>query len=202
MDVCEILKELRKIKDVAMATVDHYGNPQIRIIDVMAVEDNCLYFLTARGKNFYQEIIKSKRVAISAVNKDYVSIRLNGFVERVIDQEYWRDRIFNDNPSMNNVYPGQSQKILEVFCIKEGEVEVFDLSKTPIQRYQYDMQGNTIFRNGYLINEACIGCGQCKQQCPQQCIESAEVYKIKQLHCLHCGLCHEVCPVGAIKKVG
>lgn len=80
-------------------------------------------FLTARGKNFYQEIIKSKRVAISAVNEDYVSIRLNGFVERVIDQEYWRDRIFNDNPSMNNVYPGQSQKILEVFVLKKVKLK-------------------------------------------------------------------------------
>lgn len=54
MKVNDYLNELRKIKDVAMATVDSDGYPQIRIIDVMAVENNNLYFLTARGKNFYR----------------------------------------------------------------------------------------------------------------------------------------------------
>ena len=44
MNVIESLQELRKIKDVAMATVDCYGNPQVRIIDIMIVENNCLYF--------------------------------------------------------------------------------------------------------------------------------------------------------------
>lgn len=202
MNVNESLKELRKIKDVAMATVDCNGNPQVRIIDIMIVENNYLYFLTARGKNFYQELITNKRVAISAVNENYIGIRLNGIVERVEAQDYWRNRIFDDNPSMNNVYPGKSRKILDVFCIKEGEVEIFDLSVTPIERYQYDLQGNVICKCGYLISEACVSCGLCKQECPQQCIESAKVYKIKQNHCLHCGLCYEVCPIGAIKKVG
>ena len=202
MDVNGCLKELRKIKDVAMATVDSCGNPQVRIIDIMIIENNCLYFLTARGKNFYQELIMSKKVAITAVNENYVSIRLNGIVEKVIEQDYWRNRIFDDNPSMNNVYPGQSQKILDVFCIKEGEVEVFDLSVTPIERYQYDLQGKIINKNGYLISEACISCGRCKKECPQQCIESAKIYQIKQNHCLHCGLCYEICPVRAIEKVG
>ena len=37
MKVNDYLNELRKIKDVAMATVDSDGYPQIRIIDVMAV---------------------------------------------------------------------------------------------------------------------------------------------------------------------
>ena len=37
MKVNDYLNELRKIKDVAMATVDGDGYPQIRIIDVMAV---------------------------------------------------------------------------------------------------------------------------------------------------------------------
>lgn len=56
MKVNDYLNELRKIKDVAMATVDSDGYPQIRIIDVMAVENNNLYFLTARGEKLLSRI--------------------------------------------------------------------------------------------------------------------------------------------------
>lgn len=202
MNVNEALKELRSIKDVAMATVDNYGNPQVRIIDVMAVEDNCLYFLIARGKHFYQELVTNNKVAITAVNENYLAIRLNGVVEKVIDQEFWLTKIFNDNRSMSDVYPGNSRNILEVFCIHQGELEVFDLSKTPIERYSYDLQGEEIFNHGYQIDETCICCNRCKQGCPQQCIKSGKIYMIEQSHCLHCGLCYEKCPVEAIKKVG
>ncbi|MEI3293542.1 MAG: pyridoxamine 5'-phosphate oxidase family protein [Thomasclavelia ramosa] len=74
MKVNDYLNELRKIKDVAMATVDSDGYPQIRIIDVMAVENNNLYFLTARGKNFYQELLDKNFVSLVALTKDYASI--------------------------------------------------------------------------------------------------------------------------------
>ena len=35
MNKAQILQELRKIKDVAFATVDSEGRPQVRIIDVI-----------------------------------------------------------------------------------------------------------------------------------------------------------------------
>ena len=61
MNVNECLKILRQIKDVAFATVDEKGYPQIRIIDVMIVEDEKLYFCTARGKKFYKQLIREER---------------------------------------------------------------------------------------------------------------------------------------------
>ena len=57
MNVQRCLDILREIKDVAFATVDENGFPQIRIIDVMIVENEKLYFCTARGKDFYHQII-------------------------------------------------------------------------------------------------------------------------------------------------
>ena len=202
MKVNDYLNELRKIKDVAMATVDSDGYPQIRIIDVMAVENNNLYFLTARGKNFYQELLDKNFVSLVALTKDYGSIRLKGKVKKVSNQKEWLEKIFIDNPSMNEVYPGDSRNILEVFCIFDGEIEIFDLSKVPIERSQYDLCDNRIFNKGYLISNRCIACDRCKRECPQQCIKSGSKYKIMQDHCLHCGLCYENCPVRAIEKVG
>ncbi len=40
----ECLQILREIKDVAFATVDKDGQPQVRIIDVMLVEDGKMHF--------------------------------------------------------------------------------------------------------------------------------------------------------------
>ena len=52
MNVQDCLRILRDVKDVAFATVDEKGLPQIRMIDVMLTENEKIYFCTARGKDF------------------------------------------------------------------------------------------------------------------------------------------------------
>lgn len=78
MNTQKCLEILRKIKDVAFATVDEFGMPQVRIIDVMIIEEEKLYFCTARGKDFYQQVSNNSNVAVTAMNKDYQMVRLNG----------------------------------------------------------------------------------------------------------------------------
>ena len=56
MEVQHYFDLLREIRDTAMATVAEDGTPRIRIIDTMLVKDEKLYFLTARGKEFYREV--------------------------------------------------------------------------------------------------------------------------------------------------
>lgn len=52
MNAQKCLEILRKIKDVSFATVDEKWLPQVRIIDVMIVEDEKLYFVLPEGKIF------------------------------------------------------------------------------------------------------------------------------------------------------
>ncbi len=59
--------DTQEIKDVAFATVDDRGMPQVRIIDVMLVEDEKLYFCTARGKEFYHQLMVSGYTAITGI---------------------------------------------------------------------------------------------------------------------------------------
>ena len=120
MNVSTCLNILREIKDVAFATVDENNQPQVRIIDVMLVEDSKLYFCTARGKDFYKQLKNQPYVAITGMNKEYQMVRLNGLVKRLENQKYWIDRIFKHNSSMNDVYPNESRDILEAFCLEEG----------------------------------------------------------------------------------
>ena len=199
MNVQRCLDILREIKDVAFATVDENGFPQIRIIDVMIVENEKLYFCTARGKDFYHQIITNGQVAITGMNKEFQMVRLNGKAEKLEENKKWMDRIFEENPSMNAVYPDESRYVLEVFCIEKGDVEFFDLGKEPIVRESFTL-GNTMAKEaGFLITDSCIHCGKCERICPQKCIIDC---KINQKHCLHCGLCAEECPVNAIIKRG
>lgn len=194
------LSMLRKIKSVTMSTVGRDGLPQARIIDVMLVENNSLYFCTARGKDFYAELLEGKTVAIVGMTANYEMIRLSGNAVHLSDQKSLIDKIFLNNPVMNDVYPGETRYILEPFCINSGSLEYFDISSNPVYR-AYDSFGNiapTV--KGFEITGDCIACGICAKECPQKCIESRHTYTIRQEHCLHCGLCYETCPVKAIKR--
>lgn len=198
MTLNECIKILREIKDVAFATVDEYGKPQIRIIDIMLVESEKVYFCTARGKEFYKQLIASGEVAVTGMNSSYQMLRLNGKARKLDNQKMWIDRIFRENPSMNSVYPDDSRYVLEPFCIDNGEAEFFDLSTKPIVRQSFAINSSTLKEKGYIITDDCISCGKCERLCPQKCIND---YKINQTHCLHCGLCYEQCPVGAINQL-
>lgn len=171
----QCLQILRTVKDVAFASVDAQGDPQVRIIDVMLIEEERLYFCTARGKDFYQQLIAHPRIAIVGMNKDFQMVCLSGEARHLDDQKYWIDRIFAENPSMCDVYPGDSRYILEAFCIDAGELSFFDLGRAPIEREQLPLGDGTPALNGFVIQDA---------------------------HCLHCGLCQERCPMQAIKKRG
>ena len=109
------------------------------------------------------------------MNKDFQMVRLSGEARHLDDQKYWIDRIFSENPSMCDVYPGDSRYILEAFCIDTGELSFFDLGRSPIEREQLPLGDGTPSLNGFVIQDA---------------------------HCLHCGLCRERCPMQAIKKRG
>lgn len=198
----ECLQILRDIKDVAFATVDDKGMPHVRIIDVMLVEEEKLNFCTARGKDFYRQLKNLPRTEITGMNREYQMVRLFGKVKRLTDQKQWIDRIFRENPSMNDVYPGESRYILEPFCVEEGQIEFFDLGKTPIYRESFTTGAAEKQEKGFEITDACIGCGKCKRNCPRQCITEGIPFVISREHCLHCGLCFENCPVKAIQRRG
>ena len=200
MNIEKCLEMLREIKGCAFATVDETGSPQVRVIDVMLVEDGALYFCTARGKDFYRQLISDGRVAITGLNRDWQTVRLTGTAHPMHDQREWIDRIFEANPSMNSIYPGESRYILEPFCICEGKLEFFDLGTEPIYRESFALGAGRVTPKGFEITGACIGCGLCAECCPQQCINPGSPFVIAQEHCLHCGLSAENCPAEAISR--
>lgn len=196
----DCLEQVREVIDGVLSTVDENGNSQSRIIDIMHIDEDTIYFLTARGKNVYKEIINHPQ--ISYVNlKDNKSVRINGIAKKLDDQKKWIDLMFEENPFMNNVYPGESRYILEPFKVVSGEIEYFDLTQKPIFRQSFKINDEMISEKGYVITEKCIECGLCAKMCPQKIISEGKPYIISKDNCLHCGLCYENCPAKAIKKL-
>lgn len=50
----------------------------------------------------------------------------------------------------------------------------------------------------YVINEDCIACGTCIDECPVEAISEGDIYHIDPEICTDCGTCAEVCPTEAI----
>lgn len=71
-------------------------------------------------------------VAVTGMNREFQMVRLEGKAEKLPEQKKWIDKIFEENPVMNDVYPGDSRYILEPFCIDNGQIEFFDLGKSPL----------------------------------------------------------------------
>lgn len=49
----------------------------------------------------------------------------------------------------------------------------------------------------YKINDSCIACGACAQECPVGAISEGDIYVIDPNICIDCGVCASVCPVSA-----
>ena len=199
-----VVDEIHTTIVTIVATVDNEGLPVTAAIDMMDCDENSLYFLTAKGKGFYDRLIKRGFLALTAMKgKDTMSSVAVSIRGRVRELGYDKiTELFAKNPYMHDIYPTEeAMRALTVFQIYEGTGEWFDLSKKPIERASFTFGGAAQKPEGYFITDACIGCGSCATVCPQNCINTDSIpYGIEQDHCLHCGNCIEACPVGAVER--
>ena len=57
-DYLRILKD--EIHSTVIATIDEKGRPVTRVIDIMLTDENSLYFITAKGKAFYSQLMMAE----------------------------------------------------------------------------------------------------------------------------------------------
>lgn len=195
---------VEEIHSTVFATVDAAGHPVTCAIDMMDWDEDGLYFLTAKGKQFYDRLQADDHIAFTAMKGEdtlsCVAISVQGRA-----REIGPDRLpalFEKNPYMAKIYPDvPSRRGLTVFQIWAGSGQWFDLSKRPIQRADFAFGGEQAAHSGYFVTDRCTGCKRCLEMCPQKCIDvSGTPAVIQQAHCLHCGNCLAVCPVGAVER--
>lgn len=196
--VCE------NIHTVIMATTSENGKPVTCAIDIMDYDENGLYFLTAKGKNFYARLKNSPHIALTGLQGEStmkrIAVSVSGEVRECDKQRLLR--LLEKNPYMYEIYPTEaSRESLVAFVIFRGSCEWFDLTKKPIERFAFSFGETTVTDNGYIITDKCIGCGKCLSVCPQSCIDvTKQPARILQEHCLHCGNCYDVCPMSAVER--
>ena len=194
------LQKLKLCGVLSFATVDKKGAPQVRCISAIHYETDSLYFFTARGKEFCEELLSNGQVQILAYTRFKEMIRLSGRAVLADEQAEKISTIFAEQPYLANVYPGDTRNIGISFELKDFTIEYFNLGVNPIFRETYTVGQAQTKKKGYHIINSCIGCGICLKHCPQQCIIPGEKYTIQQEHCLHCGACCESCPVKAVTR--
>lgn len=189
------------IHSTTVATIGADGHPQTRVIGMMLWDEQSVYFLTAKGKAFYTQLMEQGFIALSAT-KDKVSISLRGKIKNIGSEKL--DEIFVKNPYMQAIYPGDTRVALEVFCLYEAEGEYFDISDPAHVIRDSIVIGHTqTVLTGYFVGTGCIGCKLCYSLCPQKCIDiTQKPVVIDQHRCLHCGRCAEICPKQTIARRG
>lgn len=204
VDAFWCLRFLRAIRDCAFATIDADGMPGVRIVDVMAVEPGRVFFLAPRGKSFHGDLVRTGVAALVGQTPDLRMCRLRGRVVHPADPDEQRrliDMMFELNPSMEVLYPGEARRICDAFYIEEGEGEYYDPGQRPLLRVPFALGDGDRSPSGcFVIGKDCIGCGRCVEACPAGCIQPGMPFRIQQEHCLRCGRCAEVCPAQAVKK--
>lgn len=214
METKDYLKILRdEIHSAVIATVDEKGRPVTRVIDIMLADEDSLCFITAKGKAFYEQLMKDPWIAISGMcggrgTMDKKAVSIRGRAENIGSDRL--AEVFEKNPYMAQIYPQEeSRKALQVFRVSEGTGEFFDLSVKPVFRDTFvlgsagagDGSGSRETQGGFFITDRCRGCRICYSKCPQKCIDlSVRPLVIQQEHCLRCGNCMEFCPFGAVEK--
>lgn len=201
MNAKTCLEKLKLCGVLSFATTDKNGAPQIRCISAIHYEPNSLYFFTARGKAFCDELLTDGRVQILAYTRFKEMIRLSGKAMPAENQEEKINTIFAEQPYLANVYPDNTRNIGIIFELRDFTIEYFNLGMKPIFREVYTVGQAKIEQKGYHITNSCVGCGTCLKYCPQKCIIAGEKYLIQPEHCLHCGACFEHCPVKAVEKL-
>lgn len=197
---------VHEIHSVVAATIDDFGLPVTCAVDMMDADENGLYFLTAKGKNFYDRLKKREYLSLTGMRgKDTMScvaVSVRGKVRELECNKV--AELFEKNLYMYEIYPAEEFcSAITVFQIYEGNGEWFDLLKKPIERASFTFGSALEMRQGYFVTDKCIGCNRCYAKCPQKCIDiSCKPVIIHQSNCLHCGSCLENCPAGAIEKKG
>lgn len=205
MEAKDYLKYIvEEIHTVIVATVDSKGLPVTAAIDMMDFDDESLYFLTAKGKGFYDRLKDKEYLAFTAMKGEdtmsRVAVSIGGKVREPGFSKI--PYLFEKNPYMYKIYPNEkAMEALTVFQIYEGSGEWFDLSKKPIERASFCFGKSMEEETGYYITDLCIGCSNCIEVCPQDCIINGDIpYEIEKEHCLHCGNCLTACLVGAVER--
>lgn len=131
-------------------------------------------------------------------------IHLMGRAERLTDAEQHAmiDRIFEENPSMNEVYPGETNYILEPLLLRRGALSSLISGKVPSAVRVLRLEKLLLRKKTFSSRRSVLVAIRVQVFARSSASRMGTPYVIAVAHCLLCGLCYESCPVEAIERLG
>jgi ferredoxin len=216
----EVFESFEKLHSYSFSTIDG-DYPEIRIAHFLTYDEDGLYFQTMKCKPFYDQLMKSKKLAACALiaddgkaDKDNEGmsyfppgyyIRVSGDVVAISDEEL-HEKALKDPKKFTPLeldiarYPMMTTFVLHKF---KGELYDYDFELSnrdhKLERNRFAFNSAEFIKPGFTINqETCIACGSCAKVCTFSAIVPGEKYSINGSRCDECGNCYSVCPVNAI----
>ena len=156
---------VNEIHTTVVATVDDEGLPVTAAIDMMDHDDDSLYFLTAKGKGFYDRLVKRGFLAFTTLKgEDTMSSVALSVRGKVRELGYGKiPELFEKNTYMHEIYPTEeSMHALTVFHNTQPaiiEPEVFEkVQEIRSQRHRRSKTGKSHMFSGLVY------CADCKSR--------------------------------------
>ena len=93
---------VEEIHSAVFATVDGEGRPVTCAIDIMDYDESGLYFLTAKGKNFYERLKANENIAFTAMKGEdtlsCVALSVQGKAKEIDGQVHWVQTVLFQMP--------------------------------------------------------------------------------------------------------
>lgn len=113
---------VNEFHSATMATIGADGHPVTRIIDLMLWDESGVYFLTAKGKSLYTQLMEQKFIALSATAEKR-AISLRGKIKNIHSEKL--EEIFEYEGNLSRRYQnrclhcGQCKEICPKQAIKK-----------------------------------------------------------------------------------
>lgn len=193
-----------QIHVTALAAVNEDGLPVSGIADAVYADEAGLYFLTEKDGTLCKCLKSSAYAVCSGVKSEDpvngTAVTVYGKISEAGTELL--PQFFTAQKYLAEKYP--DKKAFSVFCMTAGSGEWKTLSGKESGSFTFGAAepepAAEPQAGGYLVTDACIGCGACADACPQGCITVGDKAEIAQDECLQCGCCADTCPVGAIEQ--